>query len=90
MTINRRPVDPLVRELDTLMRPLRTPAREKAEVLVERATARFGFEAGAPTGMAEAVRTLRAAALSDETIRALAGEAFSAISRAEGNGERAA
>jgi hypothetical protein len=72
------------------MRPLRTPAREKAEVLVERAATHYGFEAGAPTGMAEAVRTLRAAALSDEIIRVLAGETFSAISRAESNGERAA
>ena len=90
MMTNRRPVDPLVRELDALMRPLRTPARERAEVLVERAAARYGFDAVAPTGMAEAVRTLRAAALTDEVIRSLAGETFSALCTAEGNGERAA
>ncbi len=62
--------DPLVRELDQILKPVVGPAREKADLLVAHFATRrrqMNFE---PRSLSDAVRRLRAASLSEAQIRA--------------------
>lgn len=53
-------VDPLVRELTAILRPLLGPASEKADLLTEHLRAQHGLPAGPPPkGIADAARRLR-------------------------------
>jgi hypothetical protein len=68
----KRPGDPLVREIETALRPILGPAAEKAELLVEHMAKKHRRKlAWEPKGVADAVRRLRAA-FSDAQIRAAA------------------
>jgi hypothetical protein len=66
---SKRLADPLVRDLALTLKPLLAPAAEKADMLVEHLgktqQLMFAFE---PKGLADAVRRLRAAKLSDAQI----------------------
>lgn len=81
----KRAGDPLVRDLELTLKPLLGPASEKAELLVEHLAKKhrrkFSFE---PTGVAAAVRHLRAADLSDTQISAGAKSLMAHLARLHG------
>jgi hypothetical protein len=84
----KRAGDPFVRELELLMKPLLASAAEKADMLIEHAAKRrrrkFALE---PKGLAEAVRGLRAAGLSDDQIRAVGESLMREIKQLHGDRE---
>lgn len=69
MTTPGRRADPLVREVERILRPVMGPAHEKASLLVEHLAKehgrKFEFE---PRGLGDAIRRLRRE-LSDDDIR---------------------
>jgi hypothetical protein len=84
----RHTTDPLVREIELVLKPIVGPAREKAGMLVEhlaRSHCRsFAFE---PRGLGDAIRRLRRE-LSDADIRAGATDLLKSLSELYGDREK--
>ena len=63
--------DPLVRDVNQILKPIMGPAAEKSDLLIEHMAKHHRRKLGAaPKGLAEAVRGLRAKKFSDDQIRA--------------------
>ncbi|MDX2274913.1 MAG: hypothetical protein NW206_05625 [Hyphomonadaceae bacterium] len=60
----KQPADALLAEVEAILQPLLARSSEKAELLLEH----MG-QSGSPRGLADAIKKLRAAALSDAQIR---------------------
>jgi hypothetical protein len=77
--------DPLLREIEQTLKPLVARSAEKAEMLVEHLEKKhqrtLGFE---PKGLADAVRRLRAAGLSDDQVRAGAKSLMAHLAKLHG------
>lgn len=84
----KRRRDPLVRDLEQTLRPILGPGREKADLLVEHLarTHRRKLDIQ-PTGLAEAVRHLRAHHFSDVQIGAAAKNLVARLAKLHGGGE---
>ncbi|MBS0385163.1 MAG: hypothetical protein JSS00_07415 [Proteobacteria bacterium] len=81
----RRASDPLLRNVDQILKPLMAPGAEKAEMLVEHIAKKHRRKlAASPTGLADAIRRLRAAKLSDEQILAGAKSLMAALAKLHG------
>lgn len=69
--VGKRNTDPLVRELERILKPILGPASEKAELLVEHLAKKHRRKLQiAPKGLADAARQLRAKKFTDDQIRA--------------------
>ena len=63
--------DPLVRDVNQILKPILGPAAEKSDLLIEHMAKQHRRKLGAaPKGLADAIRGLRAKKFSDEQIRA--------------------
>lgn len=81
----KRAGDPLLRDVDQILKPLMGPSAEKAELLIEHLAKkhRRKLEASA-TGLATAIRRLRAANLSDDQILAGAKGLMASLAKLHG------
>ncbi|MBI3437405.1 MAG: hypothetical protein HY054_01905 [Proteobacteria bacterium] len=81
----RRPGDPLLRSIDQVLKPLMAPGAEKAEMLIEHLAKRHRRKlSSSATGLAAAIRNLRAANLSDEQILAGAKTLMAQLAKLHG------
>jgi hypothetical protein len=81
----KRAIDPLLRSVDLILKPLLAPNAEKAEMLVEHLAKKHRRKLITPaTGLASAIRKLRAANLSDEHILAGAKSLMVALAKLHG------
>lgn len=77
--------DPLLRAVDQALKPLMAPGAEKAEMLIEHVAKKHRRKLSASaTGIAAAIRLLRAANLTDEQILAGANNLMSALTKLHG------
>lgn len=79
--------DPLVRELETTLKPIMGPAQEKADMLIEHIAKKHRRKlAMAPKGLADAARQLRAK-FTDDQIRAGAQSLMTHLAKLYGDRE---
>jgi hypothetical protein len=83
----KRKGDPLVRDLETTLKPILGPSAEKADMLVEHIAKKHKKKLGiAPKGLADAARQLRAK-FSDDQIRAGAQSLVTHLAKLYGDRE---
>lgn len=83
----KRKVDPLLRDLETTLKPILGPSAEKADMLVEHIAKKHKKKLGiAPKGLADAARQLRAK-FSDDQIRAGAQSLVTHLAKLYGDRE---
>ena len=81
----KRAGDPLLRSVDQVLRPLLAPGAEKAEMLVEHLAKKHRRKLTITVnGLASAIRTLRAANLTDAQILAGANSLMAALAKLHG------
>ncbi|MEZ6022008.1 MAG: hypothetical protein R3C16_00985 [Hyphomonadaceae bacterium] len=83
----KRAVDPLVRDLETTLKPILGPSAEKADLLVEHIAKKHRRKLGIePKGLADAARQLRTK-FSDDQIRAGAESLVTRLNKLYGDRE---
>jgi hypothetical protein len=81
----RRPIDPLVRDLETALRPVLATAAEKAGMLIDHLSKKHGCSLAVDAkSLADAARLLRGVKLSDDQIRAGAQAMVAHLARLHG------